>query len=281
MFVKDLAFRLLEPVVYLLWRMTPPERLQGRLYRLCRIAALPGMPIYRLRRADASRAHLAAMLLNHALTHMTRRGWRFPLQVDLAGAAPALERLRAGRGVLLVAVHTCLTMAAHGAFAREGALPVFVGLARKHRTGGLNWGDPRPVASIDAEHPLVLRQMNEALAAGQAVITFVDHDPRLERRQGRRVRRVSISPNALSSIRPQAPAVFFLHSAIGADGRIRLGLTEIPHAGDAADPEGLAQAAALAAMIGARMGWHCEVARPARRPGPVVPAAPTPPSAFA
>ena len=212
--------RAMDLIAYPVWLAGSPATAQQRAFRFAKRVA-PWLE--RLRgRCGPGAIPMRTILMNRLITRMTRYGNSFPLDIEVHNAA-ALDTARSeGRGVLIVTMHTFMTLSAHGALRREGLSPLFIGNEKSDMTGW-NWGHPTPLKGIDAHHPAtLLRKLDAALKEGRTVVSFVDFTDQRKSDS----RDVLISPNLFAWAHARQVPMLYMFTYLDETGKIHLELEE-------------------------------------------------------
>lgn len=174
----------------------------------------------------------------------------FPVDVDLSGDSEVARRISDGDAMLIVTVHTRLSLAINALFDTARPGPIFAGVPPKNLVAN-SWGRSDLIEVIHSQKPTVLLRIQTALKSGRTVVAFVDYRyPHKEE--------TLISPNLFRlAERLDTPLVYALPS-LGARGQIIVDVAAEPPGVSGAD----ARANAFIRFLDARSTRNFEISRP-------------------
>jgi hypothetical protein len=212
--------------------------------------------LYKLFRPQWRSEDWRTLILQRALSAMTRRRPGFDLKLHVLGGDEVDRAVRESAPLILFTAHFGLTLAAPRALADRGHRVALI--ANPSSSDGWHWGLRERLHVLSPGADVMLRA-RRVLETGIPLICYVDYKLPTSDSQGRLI---GISPNAFRLAYRLGAAILFLASRLESDGSITIEFycpsqdrLETLHAANLC-------AAEFASFVSSRTGWPSVVERP-------------------
>jgi hypothetical protein len=243
-------------------RLSPPHLAYALYWQVYRFFFAPLAPVYRRFNLGSEHAQWRILMLQRALTAMTRKRPGFDLQVKVLGKEVIEEELATGKPIVIFTAHFGLTLAAPRVLADLGRPPAFIARLST-KSDGWNWGLKTPLQILGDDAYAFVRA-RRAMKNGTPIICYVDyyasddgsHCPNYYD-GSHRPRRVFISPHAFQFAHRLSAQVLFLASSLEADGAIIIEFSRANRGQLRSSKDADLCAAEFASFVAKRTGWDC------------------------
>ncbi|ODU86968.1 MAG: hypothetical protein ABT00_08415 [Bordetella sp. SCN 68-11] len=254
------AHAMVGAVAFVIVWLTPPRLAYAVTWRILMIAypvfALP----YGLVCPPNRRRDWRALVLQRALSVMTRQRPGFDLRLRVEGGEALLAARRETGRVVLATAHFGMTLASARVMADLG-VPMAMIADRAGGWDGWHWSLTSRI-NVLQEGPGVLLRARPLIAGGTAVVCYADY---ILAGRGRGARVMGLSPSLFHLARHLGAAVLFLGARLERDGTIVITFHRPAVALIASDAELEACTTAFTAFVEGYTGWTCVVRKPPPR----------------